>query len=647
MKHWPIDQNGNEDIWRPNQGINLLDNVLNMRYGECVYLQEMLYKKNTPIKRYPFTQYSTQDLTTDAPFKGSHEYIDSDDNSRLLFGTDSGKIIEYINTTTSAERVTGLGTGRDYNFSSIIGRVLVANGDDYPQVGEGTTWRRFGALPPITNLAVTASGSGSFSGDWLHIVVPVKEITSDVAEIYGDWSNIITTTASANAQFDLTWTDIVDSRCTMYWVFRTNQDVPGPFYRVARVSPGTQAYTDTTTDANLEGIISPILNAWGQAPKAKYCEYSGNRVALANLTELSGYKNAVRISQLAANKYDLEAFPTNGNLIYTPGKGSITGIKSIGETGENSRTNHLFIGQKTSCYILPETDPKQPLIEISAEVGLSNQKAIAQWGSYIFWHDVKKGLVFWQVGQKTPWKIGDKIDPIFFGGGSQQLLGNQGDVNIKLTVWEDNLLITVRDSTTVMGPNKCYLMDLNAFTPESEGLAKQTARFVGPWTGPGFSDMIALSNRTLVLFDNQNEEILFYDSDSTQDYIGGTLTNIKPRLLTGSLLATNFKARKRCAYIYVYHFSNSPLAGSILGEFGRIETSVDIPPIPYDFTWDDIDWLDLDWNFNAWQSEGPVDLTCISKWFQIELTKDDIDQNYAFFGLAFNYEAYKNLVTYY
>ena len=343
-RHFPTTIEG-EGIWEPLGGINLFDNVLKMSSNECVFLQEMLYNRNTPIKRFPFTQHSTEDWSAETPFRGATEYIDADDSARILFATENGKIVEYVNDSSSTDRVTGLSTGADVNFSSAIGRVIAANGSDDPRVGEKTTWRQFGAAPSIGDLATAASGSGSFTGTWLHIVIPVKEIDSNTAEIYGDWSNITTTTAASDAQFDLTWTDVVDTRVDKYWVFRTKDATSGPFFRVDRVNTSVQAYTDTTTDANLSAIKSPLLGVWGEAPQSKYVAYSGNRVAMAHITDTADQENAFQLSQIMANTYDGEAFPTEGHTIFCPGPGSLTGVKAIGNTGEDIRKNHLFVGQ--------------------------------------------------------------------------------------------------------------------------------------------------------------------------------------------------------------------------------------------------------------------------------------------------------------
>lgn len=644
-RHFPTTIEG-EGIWEPLGGINLFDNVLKMSSNECVFLQEMLYNRNTPIKRFPFTQHSTEDWSAETPFRGATEYIDADDSARILFATENGKIVEYVNDSSSTDRVTGLSTGADVNFSSAIGRVIAANGSDDPRVGEKTTWRQFGAAPSIGDLATAASGSGSFTGTWLHIVIPVKEIDSNTAEIYGDWSNITTTTAASDAQFDLTWTDVVDTRVDKYWVFRTKDATSGPFFRVDRVNTSVQAYTDTTTDANLSAIKSPLLGVWGEAPQSKYVAYSGNRVAMAHITDTADQENAFQLSQIMANTYDGEAFPTEGHTIFCPGPGSLTGVKAIGNTGEDIRKNHLFVGQSTSCYILPETDPKQRLIEVSGEIGLINHRAIAQWGSYIFWVDKKKGLVFWQVGQNSPWEIGSKINPIFFGGGSESLTANQGDANITLSVWEDQLLITIRDDTSYTGGKKVYLMDLNAFVPADQPTANATARFSGPWTGPGFALMLPTADRGLYSFDNENEEILVYDSTETQDYIGGTSTNVQPLILTAPFLKGDYNAIKDPKYLYVYHFSNSSPSAQLIGEFDRIISNVTLSPINYDFTWDDLTWDDLSWALDSWQAEGAVDWNAQGKWFQLKLTKNDQDQNYAFFGFSLKYTSKKGIVTY-
>jgi hypothetical protein len=643
FKHFPTDKYRNPLAYQLNGGINLLDRLLLMRSGESCILKDLYYKKDTLIKRYPFTRYSTEDWSSEAPFKGLTEYIDTDNNKRLLFATQIGKIHEYLTASSSVERVSGLTVGQDVFFSSILGRVVAVNGSDAPKVGDKTSWREFGALPAVSTLAVTPSGSGSFTGTWLHIVVPVKEIDSDTAEIYADWSNIITSIASANSQFDLTWTDVVDSRINKYWVFRTQIGVQGPFYRVARVNTGVQAYTDTTTDANLEVIKAPLSGRWGQAPTGKFCAFSGSRLAMANF---SSEENAVHVTMRVNNTYDCEGFPISDHKIYIPGDGPITGIAGIGDRGnESNRTNHLFIGQLKSCYLLPETDPKQKLIEISGEIGLINNRAIVQHGSYIFWVDGRKGLVFWKIGMDAPWVITDKIKPIFLGGGNQSLTENQADSDITLSIYEDQLLITVRDDSSKNGCNKIYLMDLNSFIPDDESTARKTARFTGPWEGPGFALMLELSDKTLLSFDNENEEILHHDSTATKDYIKGESINVKPRILTGPFLNTVLSPVKHVNYFYLYHYSESVPSVQLIGEYGTTQTPVIVTPITYGFLWDDITWDDIEWLEPTWQAEGPVDWNARGKWFQLDINKDDSDIGYAFFGFALKYETFEGIVT--
>jgi hypothetical protein len=289
-----------------------------------------------------------------------------------------------------------------------------------------------------------------------------------------------------------------------------------------------------------------------------YCAFAGGRLSIGNLTVNADEENAVYCSQVVTSTYDAEGFPTTRHKVFAPGRGPITGIAAIGETGEAAaRKSHLFVGQSTSCYLLPENDPTIPFMEISSEIGLVNDKAWAQWGSYVFWIDKRKGLVFWRVGQDSPWVIGQKVQAIFKGGGNGGLTANQGDSNITLSVWSDNLLITIRDDSTKTGGNKVYGMDLLAFTPMDRGNAEATARFWGPWTGPGFALTYSLSSGYLMVFDNQNKLWLYLDSSATQDYIAGTLTNIAPKILTAGLLKEDLRFVKRITFLNLYSFSNS------------------------------------------------------------------------------------------
>lgn len=646
IKHYPKDQGGNNSILELNRGLNLEDNYLKMIMGESAILRNLRYNKNTPIKRAGFTQWNNQSWNAYGIFKSAHEYIDLDGSVRILVGSNNG-VISEVSTTTRVSRVAGLSSSKDIRFASALGRVISTNGTNSPRVGDKTVWREFGALPAVSDLSVSASGSGSFDADFLHIVIPVKEIETGVAEIYGDWSNIETTTAVSNSQFDLTWTDVSDSRVDKYWIFRTRADVSGPFYYVASVNPGVGVYTDTTTDANLSEINSPIRGLWGPSPVSKYVAYSGNRIAMANI---SGEENGIHVSQLAANKYDVEAFPTTGNRVYAPGNGPILGIKSIGDRGADTRqTNHLFIGQKSSTYILPESDPKQPIITVSEEIGLINDKAIAQWSSYIFWVDPKNGLMFWRFGQERPWKIGDKINPIFFGGGNQKLNRNQNDSDITLNVYDDQLFITVRDESASISGNKTYLMDLNTFTPSDEYTAQQSARFTGPWSNDslGTAFYVPMADRSLLLFDNENLEILSYDDSSVNDYIGGVDTIVKPRILTGSFLTENLRNRKSLIRVWIYSFADDAPTLTVKGEFGNLNTLVSMIVPRAGFEWDDIEWDDIEWTLDGWYAEGSVSYGEYSAWFQLDIEWTTANNDLAIFGYGCEYMGHKQKVTYY
>jgi hypothetical protein len=652
-RHFPLDANGNGSILEMNLGVNIQDNYLKMRVGEAEYLKDMLYQKDTPIKRDPFSQYNTEDWSGIYPFRGAHQYIDKSNVSRILAATSTGAITE-IDTASHTDRVTGLSVNTEVTFETALGRVITANGAEAPRVGDETDWRVFGAIAAVSDLDVAATGSGSFTGTWYHIVIPVKEISEDVAEIYADWSNVIETTAVSKAQFGLTWTDIVDTRIDKYWVFRTRAGNTGPYYRVARVDPGDESYTDTTTDANLSVIKSPLQGVWGTCPIAKYVAYSGNRVAMGNLVN---EENAVQVSQRASGKYDVEAFHTgNQSKVLAPGNGPLTGIKAIGDRGDETReTNHLFMGQNGSCYLLPETDPRQPLIEISGEIGLIGPGAIAQWNSYVFWVDKKRGLVYWRFGQDQPWKIGDKIDPVFFGGGNLKLLANQGDDNIKLEVWNDQLKIITKNNSTTTGGDRAYLLDLSSFIPADEKTARETARFTGPFYNQnsdqsktlGFSFCLPLLDRTLLLFDNQNGTILKNDSTATQDYIGGDLVNIQHRISTGALLAIGLSREKAITYAYVNHFSSSDHTLYVMGEYSKINVEVDLEVINTSYEWFDDDdetfpWETdsgdpYPWSYDSFGSEGPVNWGAQGKWFRLDLQGNDTDKNYAFFGFAFKW----------
>lgn len=627
----------------PQKGLNLADSLFEVRTDEAALLTNLLWRRNTLVERYPFREYSTTDFSADGIFRGGHDYKAPGGSARLLFATDSGKIKEWLTSSTEADRVTGLSTGQEGHFATVYDSVFFTNGADAPRVGRGATWRAAGSPAAVSNLAVVASGSGAFTGDLYHIVIPVIEV-GGISVVFANWSNIVKTTAAGSAQFALTWTDIVDTRITAYLVFRTSTNGTD-FRSIARVATGVGAYTDTTADASLPVTVSGApsrpspLNSWGAPPVSRIVVYSGNRVVFAGLSDKT---NALRTSRVAGNAYDAEGVPPalpaeTSTQVDLPKDGDLTCAFPIGETGENSsRANNLFVGQENACYILPETNPDIPLQEISGSIGPLSQRAIAQDGTFLFFQS-RRGVEFWPGTGRDIYLISDRIQPIFTGGGSQSLPVSQSDADIRYRVAKNQLWITVRDSALVTGANKVYCMDLlrfrRAFNPINPA---DSARFTGPISnaGLGFGLLLRRLDDSLINFDNQNNKVLLYDDTETQDQIDGVNTNIPVVIQHGALLREDPIAQKILHYVHVLQFTNTAATIRLLAEFDRIISQTTLEPNTYSLGWDGLVWDDLEWNFETWFQEAPIEYGSIScKWCAPRVEKTDSEISFAYFGL--------------
>jgi hypothetical protein len=637
----------------PQKGLNLADNLFEVRGDEATILKNMLFRRNSLVQRYPFRNYSTTDFTADGVFRGAHDYKTTGGTARLLFYTNSGKIKERATASTETDRVTGLSTAIEGHFSTVFDACFFANGQDTLRVGRDTTWRVGGSPAAVSTLAVgTNAGATIAEGTYLHIVIPVIEV-SGVSVVFANWSNIIRTVVAPGgiASFALTWTDIVDTRITAYLVFRTAVNATD-FRSVARVATGVGAYTDSTLDTALPVTVSggpsrpSPYGSWGVPPVAKVVVWSGNRLVFLNLG--TGLENALQTSRIAGNSYDAEGVPANsedGSLAPTrvrlPKDGPITCGFPIGETGENStRSNNLFVGQEGACFILPETNPDIPLMEISGAIGPISQRAIAQDGPFLFFQS-RRGVEFWPGSGRDIYLISDKVQPIFTGGGSQGLTANQNDADIRYRVAKNQLWIQVRDDANATGPNKVYTLDLLKFRREFDPTNPARAvRFSGPHeneesgSGLGFGLLLRRLDDTLICFDNQNKRILSYDETGAQDEIADVNTDMPVVIQHGPQLREDPILQKVLHYAHVLQFTNSETTLRILAEFERIISEATVEPNLYSLSWEDLTWDDIDWSFDTWFSEVAFDFASIScKWCIPRIEKSDSQVDFAYFGL--------------
>lgn len=645
-----------DGVLSPQRGLNLFDNLFQVGPDWATILKNVLWVGDSLLQRYPFQPFSTTDFTAEGVFRGAHDYRYPGGSARFLFATNSGKIKERATISTETDRVTGLATGQEVHFSTVYDAVVAVNGSDAPRVGRDATWRQWGSPAAVANLAVNASGVGAFTGVRLHVVIPVIEV-GGISVVFANWSNLTATTASGNAQFNLTWTDVVDARITAYLVFGSELGRT-TMHLIARVATGVGAYTDTTADASLPAVISgqpaaaPLRNSWGVPPVSKFIVFAGNRVVYLNLG--SSLSNAIQCGRIANTSYEAEGVPPadskDSTLIRMLKDGDITCGFPIGETGEGSaRANHLFIAQENACYILPETNPAQPLQIISSDIGCIGQRAIAQFEESLFWQS-RRGVEYWPgVGQKV-YLISDKVNPIFTGGGNQQLDPNQADSDITFCVAHNQLWITVRDSGSVTGGNKAYTLDLLKFKREFNPFRPaSSARFAGPHENEGLG--LALFKRrldgTLVAMDNRNSRLLFYDEDESQDAIDSVETDIPVVIQHGAVLREDPIAQKTMHYAHVLQFTGSDTILRMLMEFERVTAEATAQANTYALEWEDLDWLDMEWLFDTWYSETPFEYGALSgKWFVPRIEKEDSRVDFAYFGLVFWYSAFQQVRTF-
>lgn len=634
----------------PQRGLNLADNLFETRSDEAVILKNLVWRRNSLVQRYPFRNYSSTNFTADGVFRGAHDYKAPGGSARLLWATNGGKIKEWLTASTEADRVTGLSSGQEGYFATVFDAVFFINGSNALQVGRGTTWRQGGSPAAVSTLAVgTNAGATIAAGDYLHIVIPVIEVSA-VSVVFANWSNIIKTTVPGGgiASFALTWTDIVDTRITAYLVFRTAANGTD-FRSVARVATGVGAYTDSTLDSALPVTVTggpsraPARNSWGVPPVARIVVWCGNRLVFAGL---DGKTNALRCGRIAGSSYEAEGVPPldpteTSTLVELPKDGDITCAFPIGETGQNSsRANNLFVGQESACYILPETNPDIPLLEISGALGPISQRSIAQDGSFIFFQS-RRGVEFWPGSGRDIHLLSDKVQPIFGGGGNQSLTANQSDADIRYCVAENQLWITVRDSGSATGPNKVYCMDLLTFRKSYNPLnPAQAARFTGPieneetGDGLGFGLLLRRLDGSLLNFDNQNKRILAYDSTGSQDQIAGTNASMPVVVQHGALLKEDAVSQKILSYVHVLMFSNTNATLRFLAEFERITNQLTLQANTYSLLWDDINWTDINWEFDTWYQEAGFDFGSVAcKWGSPRISKTDASVAFAYFGL--------------
>lgn len=641
-------------ILSPKLGLNLADNKFEVRPDEALELRNMLFIRDSLVQRRPFRPYSTTDFAAFGRARGAHDYQAPGAAARLLWYTNDGRIKEWLTSSTEADRVTGLATGIEGDFATVYDAVVFTNGSDSPRIGRGATWRQFGSPAAVSTLAVGTTGAaGIAAGTYLHIVIPVIDV-SGVAVVFADWSNIVRTViGAAVTSFNLTWTDVSDSRITRYLVFRTL--VGGSDFRsIGVVNAGVGAFTDNFADSSLPVTVSggvsrpPPQYSWGVPPIATIACVSGQRVVFGNVA-VGTRQNAIATSRKAGTSYEAEGFPADGStIVLMPQDGDVTALIPISTTDPNGRANDTFIAQPNACYILPETNPDAPLVTISEALGIVSKDAWAKDGNWIFFKS-RRGVEFWPGSGRDIYLVSDKFQPIFDGGGNQALSASQSDTDIRFEIAENQLWMIIRDSGSVTGGNKVYCMDLLKFRREfNPQNPSYSARVTGPInnTGLGFGILLRRLDGTLINFDNQNSRVLFYDKTASVDSVDGTDTNVPIAIEQTGIMRESVSAQKVLCYMLAYIFTNSQITVTVKGEFDRLLSTATVTPNGYGLVWYDISWSDIEWLYDTWFQDVAFDFCAIvGKWFSYRFEKSDSESATAFFGSETFFDMFNQVRT--
>lgn len=582
-------------------------------------------------RRRPFVAKSNVDFSA-LVFEGVHEYLDEEDTQRILFATSDGKIKEFVDADTNADRVTGLSTNKRTRFASINNVCFAVNGTDALQRGDATTWRIGGAPVIVANVSlVSGAGSNMGAGTYRYIVLSVIEV-SGVGAVFSDWSDIQEITLGGAGSVDLTWDATADGRVTHYYIYRTKAGLGTPFFYDGKIAVGTEAFSSNTSDADLSEQFADILAINGTAPIGEIIASSNKRLIIG---KLSGKEDAVHLSRIATNKYQMESFPDDGVHEFTlPGQGPVTAVIGLGLKDEDTNRNDLFLAQRESCYVLRDTDPLNPLDPISGSVGVLNPECVVQWGRYLFFLSLR-GLEF--LGPSgSPIVISEYIQPIFEGGGPLDLTGITNEDYLTMTIHENSLYITLQDSAGFTWANKVVKMDLEWFDPLNP-TPEVTARFVIWENGPGYSLFLPTSDRELILFDNQNGRILKRATGTErQDLIGSTLTDVNSSFWSGALMGEIMAERKGLRYINCFAITDKNFNLLVEADFSNTKADMDMPIESSIRDWDK-EW-DKEWSKSQrWISTRPFPRRCVGQFFQFKFNINNESTDFIFIGMTIHY----------
>jgi hypothetical protein len=628
VRQWPNPETG-DDLYRLPFGENALDDLAVMPEGYAQKLQNMEYRRGTLARRKPFTAYSTEtwpDILTNGI-----EYIDATDTARIVFGSEDGKIKEYTSASAHSDRVTGLTADKRASFAQMLGALFHQNATDSPRRGDATTYRVAGPAAPLSALTLGAASAGVKTGTFIWMVTAcIRESGTVILE--SDHSNYVTATLAAQQQA-LSWTASADARVDRYRIYVTKAGQGTPFYLLAEQAGTT--YTDNTADASLSAQVAPPLAQNGVMPIAAIITQAGGRMVNAKLTDASdtNASKAVHVSIVATNRFEMEYYPNDGiHKFYLPGSGPVTAAIGYSSKDEDNAAKDLFLAQMNSCYILRGCDPYGVLEPVSYQVGVVSDRAITQWGRFIFFVS-RRGLEF--LGQDgEPKLISPHVRPYFFGGGSLNLSANDGDQYVTLSVHDNRLLITLRDSSSLTWGNKALVMDLDRFNPYLEK-PEESAFFTHcNGTSLGISFFINLRSGGLLLVDNRNKRVLQRASSGYQDTVNGVATLIPARVWTGGMMTRTMTILKMIRQLNILQLSDADCVLDLEADYGAYdETGKTIPRYSHGVSWDKV-W-DKTWGaVSAFLSSVFIRRDVRGRFFQAKIKIENATSEYIFIGLA-------------
>lgn len=634
-----------KSLMRGEWGLNLADYLLNIDARQTLIAKNVYFWRKTLRRRRGFTRRSTEDWSA-AAFRGGTEFLDDYGNARLLVGRNGGTIEEILDAASHGTVANGLTAGQTVQFVTGFGSCWAVNGADPLQRIDATNnpavacTSRDGGIPAIvTGFTAAAGAAGTRTGDYAFMATAVIE-SGGTKLLESDWSDLVEVTlAGSKVTFGFADPSIADPRVTHVYLYGTKAGGIEPYF-IRKVALTATGYADDdTADASLGALAARRAGKSAPPTAPTHIEISGTRLCL-------GKGKTVYFSRPAQNSYDLEGVQAQVD-IQIPGM--LRAMKTVAATGATVNSNHLWVATDRGCVLFIGTDPTAPQVLLSSEVGCVGPEAVTARAKYLFWVDKRRGVMFWPGEGRDIYCVSEDIQPVFSGGGPQNLTANQGDENITLAVWKDMLLLTIRDDSGKTGANKVYQMDLLAFERDLLRVGPEgSAVWAGPWQGPGFHRMIPQADGGLVVLDNQSKTILQWDTSSFRDYIGGVDIIAQPVVRFGPALQETLEENKRLHrfYLFVKHGVDSKVR--IIGEEGRFDyPGITLKNSGYsDLTiLDDIPLVDIEILKDSGRSEAAMDWSFLAPWFQFEVYTEDGDNDWELAGCRVTYTRQKVMIN--